>query len=92
MLNNNNNNLNLTFKPIATYSNCEIEKNRILTENKNKAVIYRWVNNTNNKTYIGSSINLSVRLHKYYSVKHLTKYKTPIHNALLKYGFQNFNL
>lgn len=31
-------------------------------------------------------------MYKYYSIKHLTKYKTPIHNALLKYGFQNFNL
>jgi len=31
-------------------------------------------------------------MQKYYSIKHLTKYKTPIHNALLKYGFQNFNL
>lgn len=92
MNNNNNNNLNLTFKPIITYSNCELEKSRILADNKNKAVVYRWVNNINNKTYIGSSINLSVRLHKYYSIKHLTKYKTPIHNALLKYGFQNFNL
>jgi len=50
------------------------------------------VNNINNKTYVGSSINLSVRLYKYYSIKHLTKYKTPIHNALLKYGFENFTL
>jgi len=41
MMNNNNNNNNLTFKPIITYSNCELEKSRILTENKNKAVVYR---------------------------------------------------
>lgn len=89
---NNKNDLNLTFNPVVTYSNCELEKGRILTENKDKAVVYRWVNNINDKTYIGSSINLSVRLHKYYSIKHLTNNKTPIHNALLKYGFKNFNL
>ena len=74
------------------YFNCELEKSRIFAENKDKAVVYRWVNNINNKTYIGSSINLSIRLHKYYSVKHLTNHKTPIHNALLKYGFKNFTL
>lgn len=39
MMNNNNN--NLTIKPIITYCNCELEKSRIITENKNKAVIYR---------------------------------------------------
>lgn len=32
------------------------------------------------------------RLYKYFSIKHLAKYKTPIHNALLKYGFKNFSL
>ena len=49
-------------------------------------------NNVNQKTYIGSSSNFSVRLYKYYSVKHLMKYNTAIHNALLKYGHSNFTL
>lgn len=52
--------------------------------------IYRWVNNVNNKT--GSSVNLSTRLYKYFSLKHLNERKTPIHNALIKYGFENFTL
>lgn len=64
----------------------------MLSENKNKGVIYRWVNNINNKTYIGSTVNLTVRLYKYFSIKHLTQNKTPIHNALIKYGFNNFTL
>jgi hypothetical protein len=38
---NNKNDLNLTFNPVVTYSNCELEKGRILTENKDKAVVYR---------------------------------------------------
>lgn len=83
---------NRVVRPLVVYFNCELEKSRIFAENKDKAVVYRWVNNINNKTYIGSSINLSIRLHKYYSVKHLTNHKTPIHNALLKYGFKNFTL
>ena len=82
----------LDIKPIVIYPNCELEKDRILFDNKNKPVVYRWINNVNNKTYIGSSANLTERLYKYYSIKHLTKYRTPIHNALLKYGFKNFSL
>ena len=39
-------------KPVVTYYNCETEKDRILNENKGKAVIYRWVNNLNGKTYV----------------------------------------
>ena len=30
------------------------------------SVIYKWTNLINNKTYIGSSINLSKRFVKYY--------------------------
>jgi len=78
--------------PVKTYSNCDLEKDRILKENRNKAVVYRWTNNVNQKTYIGSSVNFSVRLYKYYSVKHLMKDNTIIHNALLKYGHSNFTL
>jgi len=54
--------------------------------------VYRWVNNINNKTYIGSSVNFSSRLYRYYNLDHLNKRKTPIHNALLKYGHSNFSL
>lgn len=46
----------------------------------------------NKKTYVGSSVNFSVRLYKYYSVKHLMQHNTTIHNALLKYGYSNFTL
>lgn len=64
----------------------------MLSDNKGKAVVYRWINNTNNKSYVGSTVNLTARLYKYFSIKHLTQYKKPIHNALLKYGLQNFSL
>lgn len=78
--------------PVMTYTNCDLEKNKILADNRNKAVVYRWVNNVNQKTYIGSSVNFTERLYKYYSVKHLMNRKTAIHNALLKYGYSNFTL
>jgi group I intron endonuclease len=78
--------------PIVVYENCDIDKSRILQENRKKSAVYRWVNKVNNKTYVGSSIDLSTRLYKYFSLRHLVKAKTPIYNALLKYGYSNFRL
>lgn len=63
-----------------------------MKDNKGIAAVYRLINNINNKTYVGSTVNLSTRFYKYFSIKHLTERKTPIHNALLKYGFENFTL
>ncbi|KAM4054285.1 GIY-YIG endonuclease (mitochondrion) [Hirsutella rhossiliensis] len=78
--------------PAITYKNCDQNKIQILNDNRNKGGIYCWINNINNKIYVGSSINLTNRFYKYYSIKHLTLRKTPIHNALLKYGYSNFTL
>jgi|SRR5919204_3450991 group I intron endonuclease len=90
-------NLNLApfctnLKPVIVYSNCLDDKNRILSDNKGKAAIYRLINKINGKTYVGSSVDLTIRFYKYYSLKQLNLRKTAIHNALLKYGFQNFKL
>jgi group I intron endonuclease len=41
---------------------------------------------------VGSSTNLRTRFYKYYSIKNLSEKRTPIHNALLKYGYSNFSL
>lgn len=82
----------MKINPILVYNNVKLNKAKILKENQNKKVVYRWVNNINHKTYIGSSVNFSVRLYKYFSLKNLAKSKTPIHNALLKYGLENFSL
>nr|YP_010716004.1 hypothetical protein P2Y88_mgp06 [Paraisaria gracilioides]WDE74402.1 hypothetical protein [Paraisaria gracilioides] len=78
--------------PAITYKDSDIYKIQILNDNRNKGGIYCWINNINKKIYVGSSINLTNRFYKYYSVKHLTLRKTPIHNALLKYGYSNFTL
>ncbi len=94
-MNNNENNLNLNItpsnlKPVVIYSNCLDDKNRILSDNKGKAAIYRWINKINGKTYVGSSVDLTTRFYKYYSLKQLNSRKTAIHNALL--GFKILNL
>ena len=84
-----NNNL---ITPIKHYNNALINKSKILLENKGKSGIYRWINKLNNKTYVGSGLNLSKRVGEYYSKSELTRNYRPIHAALLKYGYENFIL
>lgn len=78
--------------PVVRYPNADINKPKIIEDNRKKVGVYRWVNIINNKTYIGSSTNLSERFLHYFQARILLKYKTPIHNALLKYGYSNFVL
>ena len=40
----------LTVIPVAVYSNADVLKKTILTENKDKSGIYRWTNLINNKS------------------------------------------
>ena len=56
--------------------------------------IYKFTNLTNNKSYIGQSIDISKRYYQH-SVNHLNpnqkEYNTYFYKALRKYGFNNFN-
>lgn len=83
------------IKPIASFTNSDIEKNNIFSLARAQAengVVYCWVNNTNQKCYLGSSVNFTMRLYKYYSAKHLYESNTAISKALNKYGYSNFSL
>lgn len=79
------------FKPVV-YDNLELHKARILEENKNQCGIYRLTNITNNKTYIGSAIDIRKRLYVYYNTKLLARYNMVIYKAILKHGYANFSL
>lgn len=89
-----NRNINISElkKPIVKYINADADKVNIFADNRNKIGIYRWINNLNGKTYVGSSNNLSVRFYSYYSLRSLAKSNRPMERALLKYGFSNFSL
>ena len=91
---NNNDHFVESCVPIKSYPNADVLKSKILTENKKKSGIYRWVNNLNGKTYIGSSVNLAKRLTYYFNYTHISgKDKNMlIHKALIKYGYSNFTL
>jgi len=56
---------------VKVYNNADLQKKQILEENIDKSGIYRWVNFENNKSYIGSGVNLYARLSNYYSDKYL---------------------
>jgi len=84
------------IEPVAIYLNADTQKLTIISDNKNKVGIYRWINTLNQKTYVGSSINLSLRFKSYFSMSYLEreilKNQSLIYRALLKNGYSNFRL
>lgn len=78
--------------PLVTYNNIEDQKTLILENNKGKTGIYRWINMTNSKCYVGSAIDLRTRFWVYFSKTRLMDSKMPIYKAIIKYGYVNFKL
>lgn len=52
------------------YDNAELDKS-IIKQNRGKAGIYRWINKVNGKSYIGSSVNLTIRFNVYFNKNRL---------------------
>lgn len=81
--------------PIKLYSNADLDKERIILDNRGKAGVYQWTNLLTNESYVGSSINLSKRLSRYFSYNHISspdRGKSIICSSLLKNGYSNFSL
>ena len=72
------------------YSNPGKDKKSMLEDNREKSGIYMWNNKINNKTYIGSSQNLRVRILDYFDNHTLNSNGSLIYKAILKYGYDNF--
>jgi len=49
------------YEPYLYYSNVDHSKLDILKDNKGKSGIYMWTHLMNNKSYIGSSVDLNRR-------------------------------
>ena len=83
-----------THTPAVVYHNVDTEKLTILKENSKKSGVYRFINLSSNKSYVGSSIKLNIRFLQYYNIIFLAKYSKSslIYKALLKYGFSKFSL
>ena len=91
-----NGNSSKGIKPEVIYVNADTQKIEIFRDNKGKSGIYRWINNFNGDSYIGSAVDLNKRLYHYYSLKLmelcLKKGHSYIYSALIKYGYSNFTL
>ena len=82
----------LSTLPVVIYSNSDLNKEKIINENRNKSGIYKWTNIITGETYVGSSVNLCKRFKSYFNFNYLSKNKMIISKAILKYGYSNFNL
>jgi len=82
--------------PKVIYSNMDVDKSIILSENKKKSGIYRLNSLVTGKSYVGSSKDLNNRLRSYYSTSNMerivNKEKSIIYKAVLKHGHSNFSL
>lgn len=80
--------------PVAVYSGDGIKL--ATKENKGKSGVYRWVNTLTGDTYVGSAVDLSKRFSVYFSQKSvkevLSRSKSNILSAILKYDYSNFKL
>ena len=69
------------------------ERKEISKYLKGKSGVYCWVNLINGKYYIGSGVELNVRVSDYFQKSYLTnKFHLPIVKAISKYGLENFAL
>jgi len=78
-------------KPIRVYKP-NLDRNLIGTENRNRTIIYQWINLINGKMYVGSAWNGSKRLLSYWTPSVLIRASPPIYNSINYYGHNNFIL
>jgi len=78
-----------------SYSNLTDSKSQVIKDNLNKSGVYLWTNTITQDIYVGSSMDLGLRLRDYFKVSYISnpnRANSIIHKALLKYGYANFQL
>jgi len=83
---------NTTFIPIIFYEDTNIDKLRILSDNKGLAGVYMFTHKESGKKYVGSAVDLSNRLEFYYSPLALKRLDNYICRALLLHTHSAFSL
>jgi group I intron endonuclease len=78
--------------PVMIYHDAEIDKSRVIEENKGKAGIYLWTHKESNKLYVGSAVDLSKRLRRYYILSDLEIANNYISRAIIHYTHSAFFL
>lgn len=79
------------FPVVRYYNNAENNKEKIIMENRNRAIIYKWTCIITNKIYIGSAINGAIRLNSYWYPSILAR-NHPIYKSINFYGHSNHSL
>lgn len=79
-------------KVLKVYANFYMDRRILYKDFKGdfNSYIYLLVNKFNGKIYVGSSRTLKSRANCYLNPAHLSTFKRPITNAILKYGLINF--
>lgn len=81
---------------VTLFNLAEVSQAEVLKFLNGKSGIYKWTNNLNGKSYIGSSINLHRRIQEYFnperSLRELKRGESMMYKSLLKYGYQSFTL
>nr|YP_010041362.1 GIY-YIG endonuclease [Pisolithus microcarpus]QPA36139.1 GIY-YIG endonuclease [Pisolithus microcarpus] len=77
-------------KPVRVYKP-NLDRNLIGIENKERTIIYQWINLINGKMYVGSAWSGSRRLLSYWTSSVLSK-NYPIYNSICRYTLNNFML
>lgn len=81
--------------PIKVYFNAELDKERIILDNKNKAGVYQFINLLTGNSYVGSSTNLSRRFGEYFNYNYIsspTRNKSIIYSSIISNGYFNFSI
>jgi len=76
---------------VKVYDDANHSKLDMLRDLKNQAVIYMWFNKITGKVYIGSAIDGSKRLSRYYMTSVL-KVNSRIYKNIIKYGHSSFSV
>jgi group I intron endonuclease len=81
------------LNPIKYYNNFKEDLPQIKKDQSNKTGVYCLLNLINGHIYIGSSVNIAIRMKNYSNaafLKHKKNKNMPIIQALLKYGQEHF--
>jgi hypothetical protein len=73
--------------PIKIYLNADLDKERIILENKNKPGVYLFINLLTENSYVGSSTNLSRRFAQYFNyISNPVNRRSVIYSSIIKNG------
>lgn len=81
----------LKSRAVKVFHNPVAERREIASFLKGKSGVYLWLQKTNGKFYVGSSVDLRLRFYDYFSKSYFDKSgNTIIANAISKYGLDSF--